>query len=110
MNQLSLDSFPRVTLTHCDRESIHIQVQFNRRVCYRCAPNPNSRLRASVSIQPCSWDYRRNSDSENLWPFLRVHKYLRNMGVGASISISLIKDQQLWGLIACHYNSPFFVP
>ena len=33
-------------------------------------------------------------------------EYLRNMGVAASMSISLIKDGQLWGLIACHHRAP----
>lgn len=33
-------------------------------------------------------------------------EYLNNMGVGASMSISLIKNKQLWGLIACHHNTP----
>ncbi len=33
-------------------------------------------------------------------------EYLQNMGVRASMSISLIKDQKLWGLIACHHQSP----
>ncbi|GHB63249.1 ATP-binding protein [Persicitalea jodogahamensis] len=32
-------------------------------------------------------------------------QYLRNMGVGASFSISLVKDGQLWGLIACHHRT-----
>ncbi|MBU7584774.1 MAG: GAF domain-containing protein [Nostoc sp. TH1S01] len=36
-------------------------------------------------------------------------EYLHNMGVGASLTISLIKDQQLWGLIACHHQTPKFV-
>ncbi|MFB2837857.1 ATP-binding protein [Floridanema evergladense] len=36
-------------------------------------------------------------------------KYLQNMGVGASMSISLIKDQKLWGLVACHHYSPKFI-
>lgn len=36
-----------------------------------------------------------------------VHtEYLDNMGVAASMSISLLKDKQLWGLIACHHNTP----
>ncbi|RYE60561.1 MAG: GAF domain-containing protein, partial [Hyphomicrobiales bacterium] len=30
-------------------------------------------------------------------------EYLRNMGVGASMSISIIVDGTLWGLIACHH-------
>ncbi|MFK7884516.1 MAG: ATP-binding protein [Phycisphaerales bacterium] len=32
--------------------------------------------------------------------------YLRNMGVGASLSISLMHENRLWGLIACHHMSP----
>lgn len=36
-----------------------------------------------------------------------VHlEYLRNMKVKASLTISLIKDERLWGLIACHHHSP----
>jgi light-regulated signal transduction histidine kinase (bacteriophytochrome)/CheY-like chemotaxis protein len=36
-----------------------------------------------------------------------VHiEYLRNMGVGASLSISIIADGRLWGLIACHNETP----
>jgi diguanylate cyclase (GGDEF)-like protein len=35
-----------------------------------------------------------------------VHiQYLKNMGVGASMSVSLIVDGGLWGLIACHHHS-----
>lgn len=37
-------------------------------------------------------------------------EYLDNMGVAASMSISLLKNKQLWGLIACHHNSPKRVP
>ena len=32
--------------------------------------------------------------------------YLRNMGVRASASVSIVKDGQLWGLIACHDRRP----
>lgn len=40
-----------------------------------------------------------------------VHlEYMRNMGVGASMTISLIHDNQLWGLIACHHSVPKYVP
>lgn len=37
-------------------------------------------------------------------------EYLRNMGVAASMSISVIVDGQLWGLIACHHYSPRALP
>jgi light-regulated signal transduction histidine kinase (bacteriophytochrome) len=36
-----------------------------------------------------------------------VHiEYLRNMGVGASMSLSLLKEGALWGLVACHHLKP----
>jgi light-regulated signal transduction histidine kinase (bacteriophytochrome) len=42
-----------------------------------------------------------------------VHiEYLKNMGVAASLSISIIIDGALWGLIACHHSAarlPTFV-
>ncbi|MDM9623302.1 HWE histidine kinase domain-containing protein [Rhizobium sp. S96] len=37
-------------------------------------------------------------------------EYLRNMGVAASMSISIILDGKLWGLIACHHYSPRALP
>lgn len=33
-------------------------------------------------------------------------EYLKNMGVDASMSISIIVDGKLWGLFACHHYSP----
>ena len=36
-----------------------------------------------------------------------VHiEYLRNMGVKASMSVSIIQHGKLWGLIACHHGKP----
>lgn len=37
-------------------------------------------------------------------------EYLHNMGVGASLTISLIENGKLWGLIACHHLTPEYVP
>ncbi|UXH77400.1 ATP-binding protein [Roseateles amylovorans] len=37
-------------------------------------------------------------------------EYLHNMGVGASMSISLVVNDRLWGLIACHHMSSLKVP
>jgi light-regulated signal transduction histidine kinase (bacteriophytochrome) len=40
-----------------------------------------------------------------------VHlQYLRNMNVAASASLSIVKDGALWGLIACHHQSPRLIP
>ncbi len=33
-------------------------------------------------------------------------EYLRNMAVQASMSVSLVRNGKLWGLIACHHRSP----
>lgn len=32
-------------------------------------------------------------------------QYLRNMSVGASLSISLLRGDRLWGLVACHHRT-----
>jgi light-regulated signal transduction histidine kinase (bacteriophytochrome)/CheY-like chemotaxis protein len=32
-------------------------------------------------------------------------EYLHNMGVGASMSVSILRDGKLWGLFACHHYS-----
>jgi light-regulated signal transduction histidine kinase (bacteriophytochrome) len=37
-------------------------------------------------------------------------EYLQNMGVGASMSVSIVINGRLWGLIACHHMSPKRVP
>ncbi|NET41339.1 ATP-binding protein [Okeania sp. SIO2B3] len=37
-------------------------------------------------------------------------EYLQNMGVKASMSISLLKEGKLWGLIACHHYSIKYIP
>ena len=36
-------------------------------------------------------------------------EYLRNMGVQATMSVSIILDDRLWGLIACHHFTPKFL-
>ena len=37
-------------------------------------------------------------------------EYLKNMGVAASMSLSIVQGDRLWGLIACHHHAPHFVP
>jgi light-regulated signal transduction histidine kinase (bacteriophytochrome) len=37
-------------------------------------------------------------------------EYLANMGVAGSMSLSIIMGGKLWGLIACHHNTPRFLP
>ncbi len=33
-------------------------------------------------------------------------EYLANMGVRATMAVSLVRDSHLWGLLVCHHNSP----
>ncbi|WP_295996740.1 ATP-binding protein [Rugamonas sp.] len=37
-------------------------------------------------------------------------EYLQNMGVGASMSISIVINDKLWGMLACHHLAPKQVP
>ena len=37
-------------------------------------------------------------------------QYLKNMGITATLVVSLVREGQLWGLIACHHNAPRNVP
>jgi light-regulated signal transduction histidine kinase (bacteriophytochrome) len=37
-------------------------------------------------------------------------QYLKNMGVGASMSVSIVRDGVLWGLVAYHHRMPMTVP
>jgi two-component system, chemotaxis family, sensor kinase Cph1 len=36
-------------------------------------------------------------------------QYLKNMAVGASMSVSIVVERRLWGLIACHHRTARFV-
>lgn len=37
-------------------------------------------------------------------------EYLKNMGVDASLSVSILHRENLWGLFACHHYSPRVLP
>lgn len=46
----------------------------------------------------------------NLRSVAGVHlEYLRNMNVKASMSTRILKDGELWGLIACHHRTPKYL-
>ena len=36
-------------------------------------------------------------------------QYLKNMGVGATLVVSLVVGGKLWGLVACHHYEPRFI-
>ncbi len=37
-------------------------------------------------------------------------QYIRNQGLKASMSISLINEDKLWGLISCHHRTSHYIP
>ncbi len=37
-------------------------------------------------------------------------EYLKNMGVAATLTLSVLRDGELWGLIACHHYTPKMFP
>jgi light-regulated signal transduction histidine kinase (bacteriophytochrome)/CheY-like chemotaxis protein len=68
---------------------------------------------ASVDIEPVLDASGNPLDLSfaNLRSVSPIHcEYLRNMGVAASMSVSIIVSGKLWGLIACHHYSPRTLP
>jgi light-regulated signal transduction histidine kinase (bacteriophytochrome) len=37
-------------------------------------------------------------------------EYLHNLGTASSMSVSVLKNGKLWGLVSCHHRTPRFVP
>ncbi|MBS1139100.1 MAG: diguanylate cyclase/phosphodiesterase with and sensor(s) [Proteobacteria bacterium] len=72
------------------------------------------RIIADVDAEPVPLTSHTSDPMDLSHSWLRsmspVHvEYLRNMGVRASLSISLVQNERLWGLIACHHFSPRYV-
>jgi two-component system, chemotaxis family, sensor kinase Cph1 len=71
----------------------------------RYTPSPLEPVDLPATGQPLDLTY---STLRSVSP---IHcEYLQNMGVGASMSISLLRDDKLWGLIACHHYSGTHAP
>jgi Bacteriophytochrome (light-regulated signal transduction histidine kinase) len=76
------------------------------------------RLIGDIGYQPVPIYTTIGSDNSSLDLSLSVLRstspihvqYLQNMGVGATLTISLIYKGRLWGLIACHHYSPKVIP
>lgn len=74
---------------------------------------PDIHYRPAPLLSAPGWpeDRRLDLSQSVLRSVSPIHvEYLSNMGVGASMSISIIIDNRLWGLIACHHMSPHFIP
>jgi len=71
------------------------------------------RLIVDVNYEPVPIFTVDDSENKNLDLSLSILRstspihveYLKNMGVGATLTISLIHHDRLWGLIACHHYS-----
>ncbi len=67
-------------------------------------PSP---LRAGANVPIRSFDL----SSSVLRSVSPIHlEYMRNMGTASSMSISLVCEGRLWGLISCHHAEPRTVP
>ena len=73
----------------------------------RIISNVNS---SKVSLKP-SLSEKNDLSHSILRSVSEIHlEYLRNMNIKASMSISIIVDGELWGLIACHHHEIRCVP
>lgn len=76
------------------------------------------RMIGDVNFKPIPLEPPLKSDEEpvdmsfaQLRSVSPIHcEYLQNMGVAASLSISVVVDGELWGLISCHHNTPKIIP
>lgn len=77
---------------------------------YRLIPtNEYEGVRLYPVINPLTNAFTDLSNS-NLRSVAAVHlEYLRNMKVNASMSTRILKDGELWGLIACHHRTPKYL-
>lgn len=65
-----------------------------------------------VNYTPVPIDSKYSDPLDMSHSFLRsvspIHlEYLRNMGVAATLTISIMVNHELWGLIGCHHRTPF---
>ncbi len=76
------------------------------------------RVIADIASEPAIIEAQESDDSAPLdlsMSVMRssapVHlKYMRNMGVAASLTIAIVRQGRLWGLISCHHSHAFLPP
>lgn len=73
------------------------------------------RIISDVSYKPLKIVSFEKTNIDMTYSFLRsvspYHlEYMKNMGVYASMSISIVVNGKLWGLIACHHHKPYYPP
>lgn len=77
---------------------------------YRLIPDRNYQpVKLHPVINPITHAFLDLSDC-NLRSIVAVHlEYLKNMGVVSSMSFRILKEDKLWGLIACHHREPKYL-
>ncbi|GAA4332767.1 hypothetical protein GCM10023184_25580 [Flaviaesturariibacter amylovorans] len=77
---------------------------------YRLIPNADyTPIKLHPILNPRTHSFTDLANS-NLRSVAGVHlEYLRNMGVRASMSTRILKNGELWGLIACHHREPRYL-
>ncbi|WP_414564829.1 MULTISPECIES: ATP-binding protein [unclassified Anabaena] len=78
-----------------------------KRCCWRFIPD--------INAQPVQLLPQENPPLDLSYSVLRSFdaccaEYHQNMGVTSLLVISLIENQQLWGLISCHHQTPKYLP
>lgn len=76
------------------------------------------RMIADMAAEPAPVTPTTSLDGEPLdlsMSVLRAHsemhvKYMRNMGVQASLTIAIVRQDRLWGMISCHHHAPKVPP
>jgi len=81
-----------------------------QRMPYRIIPNVDYEpVKLYPVLNPATNGFTDLSES-NLRSVAGVHiEYLRNMKVAASMSTRILRDNKLWGLIACHHRTPKYL-
>lgn len=77
---------------------------------YRLIPNRSYQpQRLYPVINPITHSFIDLSDC-NLRGVVAVHlEYMKNMGIEASMSVRVIRNGELWGLISCHHLGPKYL-
>ncbi|NMH60493.1 ATP-binding protein [Alteromonas ponticola] len=74
---------------------------------------PDTELAASPLIPSIEQSGREPLDLTRslLRQFSPIHlQYIRNQGLRASFSVSLVTDGELYGIISCHHREPCYIP
>lgn len=76
------------------------------------------RMIADMAAEPSPVEPATSLDGEPLdlsMSVLRAHsemhvEYMKNMGVQASLTIAIVRQDRLWGMISCHHHAPKVPP